>query len=103
MQVFGGPKRVQTALPLAQAGRSLLQAFSKAIGKDDRGECFGNCNSLQKPEHLLLHCKHYAKERRVLAKTLHKPMLTLSLLFSTTKGSAAQLGFLKDTEIATAR
>jgi hypothetical protein len=55
------------------------------------------------PEHLLLHCKHYAKERRVLAKALHKSRLILPILSNNNKGSAALLGFLKDTEIATAR
>jgi hypothetical protein len=65
--------------------------------------CFGYCNSLQIPEHRLLHCKYYAKERRVLAKALQKPRPILPLLFNTTKGSAALLGFLEDTEIATAR
>jgi hypothetical protein len=48
-------------------GKGFFKQFSKAIGKDDRGLCFGNCNSLQTPEHLL-HCKHYTKERRGLAK-----------------------------------
>jgi hypothetical protein len=34
---------------------------------------------------------------------LHKRRLTLPLLFNTTKVSAALLGFLKETKIATAR
>jgi hypothetical protein len=54
-------------------------------------------------KHLLLYCKHYAKERRRLAMALHKPRLILPLLFNTTKGSAALLGFLLETKIATAR
>ena len=103
MLMLPGPKRVQAAYYQLKLGKGFFKQFSKAICKDDRGECFGNCNSLQTPEHLLLHCKHYTKERRVLAKALHKPRLTLSLLFNTTKGSAALLGFLKDTKIVTAR
>jgi hypothetical protein len=84
-------------------GKGFFKQFSKAIGNDDRGVCFGNCNSLETPEHLLLHCKHYAKVRRVLAKAFYKPRLILPILFYTTKGSAALLSFLKDTQMATFR
>jgi hypothetical protein len=101
MQNPTGPKRVQAAYYQLKLGKGFFKQFSKAIGKDDRGECFGN--SLQTPEHLLLHCKHYTKERRGLPKGLNKPQLTLPLLFNTSKGSAALLGFLKESEIATAR
>jgi glycyl-tRNA synthetase beta subunit len=103
MQVLAGPKRVQAAYYQLKLGKGLFKQFSKAIGKDERGECFGNCNSLQTPRHLLLHCKHYSRERRELAKALHAPRLTLPLLFNTTKGSTALLDFLKKTQIATAR
>jgi hypothetical protein len=96
-------KRTQAAYYQLKLGKGFFKQFSKAIGKDYRGECFGNCNSLQTPEHLLLHCKHYTKERRQLAKALHKHRLTLLLFFTTTKRSAALLSFLKETEIARAR
>jgi hypothetical protein len=58
---------VQAAYYQLKLGKGFFKQFCKAIGKDDRRECFGNCNSLQTLEHLL-HCKHYAEERRVLAK-----------------------------------
>jgi ribonuclease HI len=104
MQTLTGPKRVQAAYYQLKLGKGFFKQFSKAIRKDDRGECFGNCNnSLQTPEHLLQHCKHYTKERRRLTKVLNKPQLTLLLLFNISKGSAALLGFLQETEIATAR
>jgi ribonuclease HI len=103
MQVLAGPKRVQAAYYQLKLGKGFFKQFSKAIGKDERGECFGNCNSLQTPQHLLLHCKHYSRERTELAKALHAPRLTLPLLFNTTKGSTALLDFLKKTQIATAR
>jgi hypothetical protein len=76
--------------------------FSKAIGKDDKEECFGNCNSLQAPKHLLLHCKHYGKERKKMKNALNTPTFTLQQLFTSTKGSAALLAFLEKTKIATA-
>jgi hypothetical protein len=57
---------------------------------------------LQTPKHLLLHCKHYKKERRKIKDALNRPILTLELLFITAKGSAALIAFLGKTEIATA-
>ena len=103
MQLLSGPKRVQAAYYQLKLGQGFFKQFSKAIGKDDKGECFGDCNALQTPAHLLLYCKHYAKERKKMANTLDTPTLTLPLLFRTARGSAALLGFLKETEIATAR
>jgi hypothetical protein len=58
--------------------------------------------SLQTPEHLLLHCKHYKKERKRIAEALDAPILTLRLLITTAKGSAALIAFLEKTKIATA-
>jgi hypothetical protein len=54
-----GPKHVQAAYYQLKLGKGFFKQFSKAIGKDDRRECFGNCNPLQTPQHLVLHCKHY--------------------------------------------
>jgi hypothetical protein len=103
MQKLTGPKRVQAAYYQLKLGKGFFKQFSKAISKDDRGDCWGNCNSLQTPEHLLLYYKHYTKERRGLAKALHKPQLILPLLLNTSNGSAALLGFLQETKIAIAR
>jgi hypothetical protein len=102
MQPLAGPKRTQAAYYQLKLGKGFFKQFSKVIGKDDKGECFGDCNSLQTPEHLLLHCKHYRKERRKMTETLDTPVLTLQLLFTTAKGSAALVAFLKETKIATA-
>jgi hypothetical protein len=102
MQTLTGTKRVQAAYYQLKLGTGFFKQFFKANVKDDTRECFGNCDSLQTPEHLLLNCKHYTKERRP-AKALHKPQLTLPLLFNTSKGSASLLGFLQETEIPTAR
>jgi hypothetical protein len=70
--------------------------------KDDRRECFGDCNSLQKPEQLLLHRKHYAKERKKMTEALDIHVLTLHFLFTTARGSATLVAFLEKTKIATA-
>ena len=103
MQLLSGPKRVLAAYYQLKLGKGFFKQFSKAIGKDNKGECFGNCRALQTPEHLLLHCKHYTAERKRMLKTLDTPTLTLQQLFSTAKGSAALIDFLRETEIATAR
>jgi hypothetical protein len=102
MQPLAGSKRTQAAYYQLKLGKGFFKQFSKAIGKDDKGECFSDCNSLQTPEHLLLHCKHYRKGRRKMTETLDTPVLTLQLLFTTAKGSAALVAFLKQTKIATA-
>ena len=103
MQPLSGPKRVLAAYHQLKLGKGFFKQFSKAVGKDDKGECFGSCRALQTPEHLLLHCKHYTAERKRMLKTLDTPTLTLQQLFSTAKGSAALIDFLRETEIATAR
>jgi hypothetical protein len=102
MQLLAGSKRTQAAYYQLKLGKGFFKQFSKAIGKDDKGECFSNCNLLQTPEHLLLYCKHYRKERKKMKDALNTPILTLQLLFITAKGSAALVAFLEKTMIATA-
>jgi ribonuclease HI len=102
MQILARSKRTQAAYFQLKLGKGFFKQFSKAIGKDDKGECFGNCRSLQTPKHLLLHCKHYTMERRKMTEALNTPTLTLQQLFTTAKGSAALLAFLEKTNIATA-
>jgi hypothetical protein len=63
MQLLAGPKRSQAAYYQLKLGKGFFKQFSKAIGKDNKGECFGDCTSLQTPEHLLLHCKLFDSPR----------------------------------------
>jgi hypothetical protein len=77
MQILAGSKRVQAAYYQLKLGKGFFKQFSKAIGKDDKGECFGNFTSVQTPEHLLLHCKHYRKERKKMKDALNTPIVTL--------------------------
>jgi hypothetical protein len=102
MQLLTGSKRTQAAYYQLKLGKGFFRQFSRAIGKDNKGECFSNCTSLQTPKHLLLHCKHYRKERKKMKDALNTPILTLQLLFITAKGSAALIAFLEKTKIATA-
>jgi hypothetical protein len=101
MQLLAGSKRTQAAYYQLKLGKGFFKQFSKAIGKDDKGECFSNCNLLQTPKHLLLHCKHYRKERKKTKDALNTPLLTLQLLFITAKGSATLVAFLEKTKIVT--
>jgi hypothetical protein len=46
MQPLAGPKRAQAAYYQLKLGKDFFKQFSQAIGKDDKGEYFGDCNSL---------------------------------------------------------
>ena len=76
MQPLARSKRTQAAYYQLKLGKGFFKQFSKAIGKDDKGECFSDCNSLQTPKHLLLHCKHYRKEREKIKDALNTHTLT---------------------------
>jgi hypothetical protein len=46
MQLLAGPKRVQAAYYQLKLGKGFFKQFSKAIGNYDKGEYFGDYNSL---------------------------------------------------------
>jgi hypothetical protein len=77
MQILTRPKRTQAAYYQLKLGKGFFKQFLKAIGKDNKGECFSNYTSVQTPKHLLLHCKHYRKERKKIKDALNTPILTL--------------------------
>ncbi|KAF2836643.1 hypothetical protein M501DRAFT_221503 [Patellaria atrata CBS 101060] len=79
------PKRTQAAFFQLKNGAGFFKSFSKRIGKDIKGKCFGDCKFIQSPRHLVLHCKHYSKERKIMEKQL-KSRMTLTKLFCTEKG-----------------
>jgi ribonuclease HI len=96
------PRNIQSAYYQLKLGKGFFKAHSKAIGKDREGKCFSNCRALQTPNHLVLHCKHYRKERKEMEKALGLT-LSLSKLFNTRKGKEAILAFLQKTQIATSQ
>ena len=96
------PRKTQASFYQLLLGKGFFKSFSYTIGKDEKGECFGSCTAFQSPKHLILHCKHYAKERKSMRKELGST-LTLSKLFTTTNGKKALLSYLNKTEIATAQ
>ena len=63
-------KRTFAAYSQLKLGKGFFKSFSKAIGKDPRGKCFGDCQALQTPKHLILQCKHYRVEREKIRKRL---------------------------------
>jgi hypothetical protein len=65
--------------------------------------CNGNCNFIQSPEHLLLHCHHLKDERLKMINQMKPQTTTLKTLFGTKKGIENLAKFLIDTEIATRR
>ena len=95
-------KRTMAAYSQLKLGKGFFKSFSKAIGKDDKGECFGSCTAFQTPKHLLLHCKHYVQERKKMRERLGS-QLTLVKLFNTSAGQQALRAFIDETQIATAQ
>lgn len=94
------PKKTQAAFFQLKFGKGFFKSHSKTIGKSDSSKCFGICIEKQTPTHLILGCRHYKKERKVLQKTL-KSRLTITKLFCTKKGREALFHYLDHTGIAT--
>ena len=69
------------------------------IGKADSPLC--TCGAKQTPEHLLISCQRYRKDRKLLCEELDTNHLNLPLLLHTTKGIKATLAFISRTRVAT--
>ena len=63
------------------------------------------CGAIESPKHLLLECRVYNKERRVLFNKIKQVLrisnITLLALLYTKEGIESTLVFLKDTKIST--
>ncbi|KAF2842572.1 hypothetical protein M501DRAFT_998917 [Patellaria atrata CBS 101060] len=75
-------KKIQAAYIQLKTGIGFFKSYSKVIGKDEEGKCFGDCQSLQTPTHLILHCSNYSRERKEMRKLLRSD-LTMTKLFCT--------------------
>ena len=96
------PKSLTSAYFQLLFGAGFFRSFSKKIKKDPEGRCFGNCNALQTPKHLLLFCPAYREERKQLLREIgNSPSIVP--LFTTPSGRKALLSFLSKTKIATAK
>jgi hypothetical protein len=96
------PKRTQSAFYQLKFGKGFFKSFSKTIGKDAEGKCFGDCRFVQTPKHLILYCKHYREERKEMEKKVGS-RLCMGKLFCTKRGREALHRFLSVTHIATAK
>ena len=82
-----------------KTGKGLLKSFQFAICKGSDDKCFCSAAKRQDTRHLLLDCKEFAKERKVLKKRLKGVPLGINILFCTTMGHKALIEFLQDTKI----
>jgi hypothetical protein len=96
------PKRTQSAFYQLKLGKGLSKSFSKVIGKDADGQCFGDCRFIQTLKHLILYCKHYRKERKEMEKVVGSRM-SIAKLFYSKRGREALHKFLHTTQIAIAK
>lgn len=96
------PKKTQAAFFQLKFGKGFFKSHSHMIGKSTTNQCFGSCNQKQTPQHLVLDCKAYSKERKEMEKEL-KSSLSLTKLFCTKKGREVLFRYLDQTGIATQR
>ena len=60
------------------------------------------CNETQTSKHLLLHCRHYKKERNKMKNNI-KISISLRTLFNTNENIKNVLNFINNTRICTKR
>jgi len=96
------PKRTQAAFFQLKFGKGFFKSHSHVIGKSTSSKCFSNCNAKQTPQHLILACQTYRKERKEMEKEL-KSQLSLTKLFCTKRGREVLFRYLDQTGIATQR
>ena len=93
-------KKLQSAFFQLKLGKCYSKSFSKTIGKDEEGRCFGDSSALQTPKYLLLDCSLYREERKKMQRQLDSS-LSLKKLFCTRKGREVLFLFLDRAGIAT--
>ena len=94
-------KRTHSAYYQLKLGRGFFKSFTSKIGDNPDNKCLRECDSIQTPRHLVLYCKKYQEERKILEKALLGLPLSLENLFSIRKGREALIQYLSKTEIAT--
>ncbi|KAF2836119.1 hypothetical protein M501DRAFT_940379, partial [Patellaria atrata CBS 101060] len=95
-------KKIQAAYFQLKTGIGYFKTYSKVIGKDEEAKCFRNCQSLQIPIHLILHCTHYSKERNEMRMQI-RSKVTMAKLFCTKLGKQVLFKYIARTRISTAR
>lgn len=100
-QPFSGKKPVASAYIQLRTGIGGLRPYLKLVGKATSSICWCCGKAPQTPQHILLRCPLYTKERKVLEKALNRAPLKLQVLFSTPIGRKALEAFLSSTGICT--
>ncbi len=73
------PKKHQSAFIQLKTGVGYLKIYFKCIECSEDDRCFGRCSAKQNTKHLVLECKRYSKERRLMGIVLEEARLSVSL------------------------
>ena len=84
-------------------GHGYFKSYLVRLPGYDTDQCLV-CKTKQSPEHLILSCKAYKEERKIIRETADfKKQLILRLLINTEKRRNTLFSYLKETQIATRR
>jgi ribonuclease HI len=84
-------------------GHGYFKSYLVRLPGYDTDQCL-ECKTKQSPEHLILSCKAYREEQKIMRRTAgFKERLTLRLIMNTERGRIALFDYLKETQIATRR
>jgi ribonuclease HI len=95
----GTRREIASAFYQLKIGHGYNKAYLFRMGKADSPLC--SCGAKQSPDHLLLSCKWFNKDRRILRQDLNNAPLTLPLLLHTKQGIQATLAFITRTRVCT--
>jgi hypothetical protein len=91
-------RAVQTAVLQLRTGVGNLKPYLKVVGKRTNDLCF-TCRRRETAEHILLTCPRFVEARKEMQRTLPTSLLSLRVLFNTTKGQQALEKFVVTTGI----
>ena len=100
---LGTNREHASALYQLKIGHGYIKSYLYQLGHVQNNRC--TCGAIESPKHLLLECRVYNKERRVLFNKIKQVLrisnITLLALLHTKQGIESTLVFLKDTKIST--
>ncbi|KAF5189612.1 reverse transcriptase, partial [Thalictrum thalictroides] len=92
-------RSIASAFYQLKLGHGYNRAYLHKFGHSHHRKC--ECGKIETPEHLLLSCKIYHNERKVLRKDLNFNILTLKSLLHTQRGIEKTVRFIEKTNIGT--
>ena len=100
---LGANREHASALYQLKLGHGYIKSYLYQLGHVQNNLC--TCGDIETPKHLLLHCRVYKEERKILfnkvKKALRTSSITLLALLHTKQGIESTLVFLKETKIST--